>query len=159
MRRYAGTSAPYPTTADFLRILKTHAEPRHHSLINDLFERITFDDLETRQADCLDLPNGRFRVTLEVIASKSYADGAGNLTLAGLERPIEIGVFGEKRVLRKKVPRQLSLERHQLASGPQTFEIEVESRPQRAGIDPYFKQIDQDPFDNVQELKCKPAPS
>jgi ABC-2 type transport system permease protein len=64
---------------------------------------------------------------------------------------IDIGVFtGEKD--REK---PLSLKKEKLTQEHQTFEIIVDQKPTRAGIDPYNKLIDRTADDNLIDITSK----
>ncbi|MEM8960824.1 MAG: M1 family aminopeptidase [Acidobacteriota bacterium] len=154
LERFGGGEPPYPTSDDFLEILRSRAAPEHHRALEDLFERITFFDLAVEDASCEALGSDRYRVTLDLTASKSYADGGGELTPAVLDDVFDIGVFAERRVLRKMKPVTLELERRRLTGATRVM-FEVDQLPLRAGIDPFFRMVDRRPEDNVVDLSCE----
>ncbi|MEM6793667.1 MAG: M1 family aminopeptidase [Acidobacteriota bacterium] len=156
MERFGGSGPPYPTSADFLEILRSRAAPEHHGALADLFERITFYRLSVQDSACEALGSGRYRVTLDLSASKVFYSGeSGEEIPAELNDLVEIGVFAERRVLRKMKPVTLELEQRRL-TGDTRVVFEVDQLPLRAGIDPFFKVIDRSPEDNVVDLKCEP---
>ncbi|MEM1180090.1 MAG: M1 family aminopeptidase, partial [Acidobacteriota bacterium] len=157
LERFDGAGPPYPTSNDFFEILYANAAPEHHGALEDLFEKITFFDLAVEDASCEALGSNRYRVSLDLTASKAYADGVGELTPATLDDVIEVGVFAERRVLRKTKPKTLELERRRLTGDTRVI-FEVDQLPLRAGIDPFFKQIDRRPGDNVVDLDCGDGP-
>ena len=55
---------------------------------------------------------------------------------------IDIGVYG-------KTDTELYCKKHKIISGINKIEIIVDDVPLEAGIDPYFKVIDQDTGDNL----------
>jgi aminopeptidase N len=61
--RYAFHAAPYPSSADFLAILREEAGPAHDALITDLFEKITLYDLTATGMKVAKRPDGKFDVT------------------------------------------------------------------------------------------------
>ena len=152
--RFAFSGPPYPVASDFLRILREHTEPEHEPALTDLFEKITFFELSVDEATCEALDGGRYRVGLRVTAAKSYADGEGNKTWAELDDEVEVGIFAEKRVLRKTRPKTLLLERLRLHNGEHNLIFEVDQAPLRAGIDPFHTLVDTKPDDNVVDLDC-----
>jgi ABC-2 type transport system permease protein len=154
---YAFKAAPYPSSADFVAMLREEAGPEHQNLITDLFERITLYDVKTTQAVRKRLPDGRWEVTLTIDAKKLYADGQGKETEAPLSEAFEIGVFTLKPEDRKFGREHvLAMERRPLVSGAQTVTLVLPDGPEPAfaGIDPYIKRIDRNADDNVTVVKA-----
>jgi aminopeptidase N len=151
---HAFKPAPYPTTLDFLRLLREEAGPQHDALITDLFERITLVDVKTTAARAVKRDDGRYDVTLEVEARKLYADGKGKETEAPLDEPFEVGVFtaepGRKDFSAKSI---LFFERRPIRTGKQTLSLTVDQPPKFAGVDPYNKRIDRNSDDNVKRVE------
>ena len=142
--------APYPSSTDFLRLLRAEAGPAHDELITDLFEKITLYDMKARDATAKKLPDGKFEVTFTVEGRKLYADGKGKETEAALDEPFDLGVFteepGKKGHKRESV---LLLERREIKSGKQVVTLIVNARPRFVGVDPYNKRIDRNSDDNL----------
>ena len=86
-------SDPYPTTLDFLALLRAEAGPTHEQLIVDLIEKITLWDLRVTGSEASERPDGKWQVRIEVRAKKLYAAGNGEETEAPLDQPIDIGLF------------------------------------------------------------------
>jgi aminopeptidase N len=147
---HAFKPAPYPTSLDFLRLLREEAGPQYDGLITDLFERITLVDVKTTAARATKRADGRFDVTLDVQARKLYADGTGKETEAPMDEPFDVGVFtaepGKKDF---KADSVLRFERRPIKSGTQTITLTVDKAPTYAGVDPYNKRIDRNSDDNV----------
>ena len=154
LKAHAFKPAPFPTSLDFLRILREEAGPQHADLITDLFERITLVDVKTTAARAVTRADGRYDVTLEVQARKLYADGKGKETEAPLDEPFDIGVFsaepGKKDFKANSV---LLFERRAVRTGTQTFTVTVDKQPKFAGVDPYNKRIDRNSDDNVMPVE------
>jgi len=89
--------------------------------------------------------DGKFVVTVRVQSAKVRADDQGRETPAEMNDFVDIGVF----VGRGLEECELYLQKHRLTGGEATFEIVVDERPTRAGIDPYNKLIDRVSGDNV----------
>lgn len=156
LAQYAFKPAPYPSSSDYVRILREEAGPQHQDLITDLFERITLYDAKTIQATRKHLPDGRWEVTLTVEAKKLYADGQGKEVEADLNEPFEIGVFTRKPESREFSRSDvLAFERRDLKTGTQTVTLVLPDGPEPAfaGIDPYVKRIDRNSDDNVIVVK------
>jgi len=147
---YAFKPAPYPSSKDFVKILRQEAGPKYDALITDLFERITVYDLKTANASWKKRPDGRYDVTLNVEAHKYYADGKGKETETPLNEEVPAGAFlvepGKKGFNKSKI---LAVERVPLKSGAQVLHLVTGRAPAFAGIDPYNEWIDRNSDDNV----------
>jgi hypothetical protein len=123
--------------------------PDRQNLIADLFEHITLYDNRVRTARAEPLGDGRFRVHLEVEAHKLRADGQGRESEVPLDDWVDVAVFGEREPGGVAAGKLLVLEKRRLAETESTFEIVVDERPRRAGVDPFHKLVDRNPDDNT----------
>jgi ABC-2 type transport system permease protein len=153
VEQYAFRAAPYPRSAEFLRVLREEAGPAHEGLITDLFERITLIDNQLLEANTSKLPDGRWEVRMQVKSRKLVADGKGVEREEPLDEPMEVGVFtaepGKKGFSEASV---LLMERRAVKSGTQEIRVVVEKEPAWAGIDPYNKRIDRNSDDNLKAV-------
>jgi aminopeptidase N len=151
---HAFKPAPYPSSLDFLRLLREEAGPQNDGLITDLFERITLVDVKTTAARAVKRADGRYDVTLDIEARKLYADGKGKETEAPLDEPFDIGVFtGEPGKKDFNAESILLFERRPIKSGKQSVSVTVDKEPKFAGVDPYNKRIDRNSDDNVKRVE------
>lgn len=155
IERYRFASAPYPRSTDLIDELRAVARTEaEHQLITDLFEKITLYELRTERPTARALDDGRFEVTVPVVARKFYADGLGAETEAPLREAIEIGLFtaepGRAAFAAEDV---VLMERHEVVSGEQTFTFVTDRRPTHAGIDPYNFYIVRNSADNVAPVR------
>ncbi len=150
LAQYAFKPAPYPSSVDFIKLLRVEAGPQFDALITDLFEKITLYDLKASAATAKKLPDGTFELSFTVSAKKLYADGKGQETEAPLDEPIDIGVFtaepGKQGFGKSSV---LLMERRAIKSGQQLIKLIVKAEPKFVGIDPYNMRIDRNSDDNV----------
>jgi len=150
LRQYAFKAAPYPSSKDFIKILREEAGPKYDSLITDLFDKITLYDLTAKSATWTKRPDGKFDVAVTVDAHKYYADGKGVQTEVRMNEPVSIGVFlakpGDANFAKDKI---LTLASRPIVTGTQTFHIVTAAPPKFAGIDPYNEWIDRNSDDNV----------
>ena len=145
--KYRGSGPPYPTSLDLYAELRAVTPPSLHSLLTDLFETITLWDVKTQSATARRLPDGKYEVTLEVMAQKLRADGIGVETATPMNDLIEVGVFAPENNDPFYVTRQ------RIRSGKQTIRIIVPQEPSRAGVDPNRKLIERERGDNVAEVE------
>jgi ABC-2 type transport system permease protein len=147
---HAFGSAPYPTALDLVQFIRAEAPPQYQELITDLFERIILYDLKTKQATVTRRADGRYTVRVTINAAKLRSDAKGEEKPIAINDPIDIAVFapGTGDLLGKT----LFLQKRRISKAEETFEIVVEEKPEKVGIDPFNKLIDREPKDNVKTL-------
>jgi len=147
LEKYRGSGPPYPTSLDLYAELRAVTPPSLYPLLTDLFETMTLWDVKTQRAAVRRLPDGKYEVTLEVMAQKLRADGMGVETPTPMNDLVEVGIFAPG----KEDP--LYLTRHRIRTGKQTLRIIVPQEPSRAGLDPNGKLIERERGDNVVEVE------
>jgi ABC-type transport system involved in multi-copper enzyme maturation permease subunit len=140
---------PYPTSRDLLSAIRAEASPELEPVISDLFEKITLFENKATNATWVEREDGKYVVTIDVEAGKYYATGGGKEEPAGIDLLIDIGVLGEKPEDGGKVAPILFLEKMRIDQPKMSFEVVVDQKPDRAGIDPLNKLIDRNPEDNT----------
>jgi aminopeptidase N len=147
--RYAGPSAPPPTSRALYAELGAVTPDSLKPLLSDLFEHVTIWDVRTDSVKAEPAGGGAYRVTLFVDASKARADSIGNKTPIPMEELVEVGVFAEQPGKPGDMGDTLYLKQHRIRGGKQTITVEVPRRPARAGIDPHRRFIERERDDNV----------
>ena len=149
----AYSTNPYPTTLDFLRILREEAGPEHEQMIHDFFERIVLFDLQVTDATASERDDGRWDVVIDVEAHKYEADGAGEQTEEEIDYQIDIGVFSQNiDETFEGSDHVLYMAKHRVNETTMRFELIVDEEPMFVGIDPYNKLIDRDSDDNLSRV-------
>ena len=146
LEKYRGAGPPYPTSLDLYAELRAVTPPAQRPLLTDLFETITLWDVKTQSVTARRLPDGKYEVTLEVLAQKLRATGTGVETATPMNDLIEVGIFAAG----KSDP--FYLMRHRIRSGTQTLRIIVSHEPSRAGLDPFGKLIERERGDNLADV-------
>ena len=154
LEKYRFKGAPYPRSLDLVAALRAEAATAEdQALITDLFERITLYDLKVDAPSAVRRADGRWDVSVPVVARKFYAD-EGAETAAPLAERIEVGLFtaepGRDAFDESQV---VLLERRPIASGRQMLRFVTDRKPAFAGVDPYHYYVDRDAADNVVEVK------
>ncbi len=153
VKNHAFKSTPYALSTDFIGYLKEAAGTKHHALIEDLFEKITFFDMKVSKSEVSELADGRFKVTLDVDVAKYYEDAIGNKREVPFNFSVDIGLFIKKPSARGYGESDvIIMEKHSLNSGGTTLEFIVDKKPKFVGIDPYNKLIDRDSNDNLAKV-------
>ncbi len=141
IEKFAFKPAPYPSTKDFLSLLREEA-PGHDELITDLFERIVLYDVKVTKANSYPRDDGQFDVTVEVEAKKLIADGKGKETEVPLAEKFDVGLFtrepGKNDFTKADV---ITFNHLDLTSGRQSLTLVSPKAPTFAGVDPYNKRI------------------
>ncbi|MDY0745078.1 M1 family aminopeptidase [Paucibacter sp. R3-3] len=154
LAEYAFKPAPFPSSTDFLRLLRAEATPAQQQLITDLFEKITLYDMKALDAKATKRADGRYDVSFTIEARKLYADGRGKETEAPLDEAFDIGVFsaepGKAGYTRDAV---LLLERRALHGGRQQISVVVDKPPAFVGVDPFNLRIDRNSDDNLARVE------
>jgi ABC-type transport system involved in multi-copper enzyme maturation permease subunit len=149
--KYAGPTAPPPTSHAVYAELKAVTPDSLKPLLADLFEHITLWDVRADSAKAEPVAGGQYRVTLFVEASKARSDSIGNLTPIPMNDLVEIGVYAGPAG-GKSAGDSLYVRQHSIRSGKQTIVITVPRQPARAGIDPQHKLIERDRGDSFVEI-------
>jgi hypothetical protein len=135
----------YPDTRMLVDAIRAQTPPELQYLVDDGFNRIVLYDNKAVSAISQKMPDGKYKITLEVQARKMQADGNGAETPMPLADYIEIGVFSGK----KDEEKPLYLKKEKLTEEHKTFVVIVDQQPTLAGIDPYNKLIDRNADDNM----------
>lgn len=141
--KYGRSGPPYPTSLDLYAELRAVTPPSLHYLLTDLFETITLWDIKIQRAAARRMSDGKYEVTLDVVAQKMRADRTGVETPAAMNDLIEVAVFAPGKA------DPIYLTRHRIRGGRQTLRIVVPHEPSRAGVDPHRKLIERERGDNV----------
>jgi aminopeptidase N len=143
---------PYTTSRELLGYLRAEAGPKQQQLITDLFEKISFYDNRLEHATAKRRADGKYDVTLDLRASKLYADGKGKETAGRLDDWVEIGVFARGSSGTESDEKVLYLQRQHVAEATSRVTVVVDSEPYEAGFDPYNKLIDRVATDNRKRI-------
>jgi ABC-type transport system involved in multi-copper enzyme maturation permease subunit len=145
---WAYKGPPYPTTNDLLLHLRAATPPQYQYVIGDMFDSITLYDNRAESARAKALPDGKYEVTVKVIARKRKADDLGAETDVPLADWIDIGVLDADG-------NPLYLEKKKIDREESEFTVIVDGKPARAGIDPLNKLIDRRPKDNTAPVQIR----
>jgi aminopeptidase N len=156
LAEFAFKPAPYPSTTDFIRLLRAEAGPQHDQLITDLFEMITLYDMKAMDAKAKKRADGKYEVRFSIEGKKLYADGKGKETEATLNEAFEISAFteepGKQGYKRESV---LLMDRRVMKTGKQVVTLLTDVLPKFVGVDPYNKRIDRNSDDNFAKVESE----
>jgi hypothetical protein len=149
--KHKSAEPPQPTTRDLFGELKAVTPDSLQGLLSDLFERNTWWELKTKAVSAVPLAGGKWRVDLDVEARKIVVDTKGAETVVPLDDPVEIGVYGASGSAKRGM--ELYRAMHRIRAGVQRVTVVVDQKPVRAGIDPRYLLIDDEPADNLKDIK------
>ena len=139
---HAFKGPPYPNTTELIARIREVTPADLQTMIDDMFEKIVIYDNRAVSATMKALADGKWEVTIKVVAKKRVADALGKESDAPLNDLIDIGVVD-------KDGDAISVEKRRLTAEESTFTMVVDKKPVRAGIDPLNKLIDRKPDDNT----------
>ena len=139
---HAFKGPPYPNSTQLLAHIRAVTPPQYQYVIDDMFENITLYDNRATEAKARALPDGRYEVTMKVVAKKRRADELGKESDVPIADWMDIGVLDADN-------NPLFLEKKKIDREEMEFTVIVDRKPARAGIDPYNKLIDRRPKDNA----------
>lgn len=143
---------PYTTSRELLAYIRAETPADRQQLVTDLFEKISFYDNRVMSASARKRDDGRYDVTLDLHASKQYADGKGKETAGKMDDWVEIGVFANGPSGKERDQKVLYLQRHHITSAAPKITVTVDEKPDEAGFDPYNKLIDRVSDDNRRKV-------
>jgi aminopeptidase N len=145
IRDHAFDEPPYTTAQELVRYFRAEAPAEYQDVITDLFERIVLFDNQARVVSATKRADGKYTVKMTVASKKFRADEKGEEKPVAIDDWIDIGVLGEK-------DKVLFAEKRRITEPSSTFEVVVNEKPVKAGIDPFNKLIDRNPKDNTKSL-------
>ena len=152
-------SNPYTNIGEFVKTIREDTPDDLQYLITDTFEKITLYENKAKEASAVENGDGTFTVTMEVEAKKVYSDSLGNQTNAELNDWLEIGVLGEDIINGEKQEVPIYIEKVFITDSISTFEIKLDKKPFKAGIDPLYKFVDRDSKDNLMKVSFNESQS
>lgn len=141
---------PYPTSNDFMRHLQPKVPDSLQYLIKDWFEDITLYDLRLEEAKSVKNSDGKYDITLDIIAKKMKANPEGEVDDVTISDWVDIGFYkttAEKELVLK--------ERVYLDQENITLEYTLDEMPAKAVIDPLRILIDRVYDDNVKSVSLE----
>ncbi|WP_046243783.1 ABC transporter permease/M1 family aminopeptidase [Hymenobacter terrenus] len=139
---YKGKGAPYPVADDLYAYLQRATPDSLQYLLDDQLRRITLYDNQVKEVAYKPLPDGRYRVLLQLESHKYYADSLGKETEAPLRDYVDVAVYGTKEQV-------LYRQRLHLTNNRQEVQLTVPAVPASATIDPDLLLIDRKTDDNT----------
>ena len=139
---HAFKGPPYPSSEELVQRIREVTPPELRYMVEDMFEKIVVYDNRAVSATTKQLADGKWEVTMKVVAKKRVADELGKESDMPVDDLIDVGVIDAKGDA-------ISVSRQRIRSEESTFTMTVDQKPVKAGIDPLNKLIDRRPDDNA----------
>lgn len=151
VERFGTAKPPLPISLDLFAELKAVTPDSLHGLLNDLFAKNTFWDLEMEEVASAPVANGEYEVTLKVKSKKTTVDANGVVATVAMDDLVEVAVYeADSAGAVNRTP--IHLEKHRVHSGEQTITFTVKKRPFRAAIDPRYLLLGRATDENAKDF-------
>jgi len=148
VKDYGFKGPPYPTSLDLIAHLQRYTPPQFMYLYDDWFKNITLYENRAVSATYTETVDGKYKVHLNVEARKYHSDGAGRETQVPSHDLIDVGI-------QDNAGHYLYLQKQEIDRENEQFDLTVDKKPGKAGIDPLSKLIDRKPEDNIVKVEKK----
>lgn len=142
IKKYQFKGAPYPNALDFYSCVKAETPDSLHTMLDDLFKRITVYNNTCKSAKYVTTADKKYLVNLELDLNKYYADSLGNEKSVPLNDWIDVGAVDENDSL-------LFSKRIKVTKNKLNYQFVMNTMPYKVGIDPLNQLIDKDGNDNL----------
>jgi len=137
-----GSTVNYPLSVDLISEIKKSTPDSLQYLVTDLFEKITLYENETESANFEKISDNKYKVIINVKATKFHADSVGTQTEQPLNDYIYVGILNKDK-------EEIYYRKHKFTQNKNEIEIIVNEKPYFAGIDPFVVLIDRDRENNL----------
>ncbi len=154
VEKYGYQEAPYINSKEFLDEIYAQVPDSLQYLAKEMFEDIILYSNQIKEAEARKEEDG-YRVDLLLDCYKIQADSIGNETEIPLDDWIEVLVFSEQYINgeKEKVIANPDNRWFKLTSGENRISLTVPEKPIEAGVDPLYKLLDKNVFDNSKQIK------
>lgn len=149
LTKYHSKYQVYPTTLDLLQTIQQHATAAEYAEVHQQFSQINIYDLNITNAEVEATADG-YLITAIIKADKTLADVHGIDQSVALNEMIDIAVYSE--TAEESGKQQIYLQQHQLQSGENKVQFQVDIIPDSIRVDPYVRLIDKDIGNNQKRL-------
>ncbi len=139
------------TSRHLIDELQRDASARQRALLEDWFTRIVFYDLRLGEARAEALPDGSYRLTLDVHAARHALDDGSSVPL-DFDEDIQLALYRHHPAAHGRGEARILVEHHRLRGDDQLV-LEVAELPRYVEIDPFLRRIDRNLADNLIGVK------
>ncbi len=147
--KYAFQEPPFVTSLEFIEYIKDVTPDSLQYMIHDMFETITLYENKVTDLSYEEMDDGKFKVNFLVECQKFRADSLGREEEIPVNDYIDIAVFSKEVNDSTKTETEIFLKKFKIEENKRDFEFVLDYKPNKVGIDPYFKLIDRHRDDNT----------
>lgn len=154
VQKYGYQEPPYINSEEFLTEIYAEVPDSLQYLTHEMFEDIILYNNQIKEAEATKEDTG-YKVDLLLDCYKVQADSIGNEVEIPLHDWVEVLVFSEKEINGEKQSVIANPDNRwfKLNSGENKLTLYVADEPVRAGVDPLYKLLDKNVFDNSKQIK------
>ena len=152
IQKYNQTIPPYPTSLNLLELIENEIPDSLHFLINDMFRSVVSYNNQVDSCYYNVKKNGLFEANIYVSCKKFRLDSNSKQEDLELSDWIDLGIYTRSA---DKKDSLVFLKKEYIDSKNSEFHIILKDLPYKAGIDPFYKLMDQDLSDNITKIKAK----
>lgn len=154
VQKYGYQEPPYINSEEFLTEIYKQVPDSLLYMAKEVFEDIVLYSNEIKEAEATKADDG-YKVDLLLDCYKIQADSIGNEIEIPLDDWIEVLVFSEEEVngITQKVIANPDNRWFKLSSGENRISLIVPDKPIEAGVDPLYKLLDKNVYDNTKPVK------
>lgn len=144
LQDYKFKEAPYATSLDLVKRIKTATPDSLQYVVNNMFEEVVFHENSVTDAKLTRLENGNYAIDFSLIVKKSMVEDGKKIALEPSDY-LQIGVYDENE-------KQLQLQWYKISKVENNFTITLNKKPSKIVVDPNLLLIDKNIEDNTIEL-------
>ena len=122
---------PYATVIELQTKILAKANKAEHPIIEELLNKVVTYQVGIADALYEPLPNGKYKITLDLEGQKIYTTELGKQDFANLNLPVTIALIDA-------TGQEIYRQKHQLPQKETTLELTVDKLPTTAAIDPDY---------------------
>ncbi|MDY7023259.1 MAG: peptidase, partial [Cyanobacteriota bacterium] len=128
LQTYRYQPEPYPTVLDLQNAILKQTSPANQEIIRDLFANVVTYQVGLADAVYESLPNGKYKVKLNVEAQKIYTKDLGQQESTVLDFPVQVSLLNQNR-------EPIFSEPYKIYDQQATLEIILDEQPIYAAVD------------------------
>ncbi len=148
LQTYRYQPEPYPTILDLQGAILKKASSKHQEIIRDLFANVVTYQVGLSDAVYESLPDGKYKVTLQIEAQKLYTKNLGQQESTTLDFPLTLSLLNQDR-------EPIFSKQYQISTQQATVEIILDQLPIYAAVDPNYILPSAFLQDNIKRIRPK----
>jgi ABC-2 type transport system permease protein len=153
---YRFKRAPYPTSRQLIDHIRSVVPVEHQQQVTEALEDIILFDARVTTAGRSKTDAGSYLLQFEIDTRKTRLEDHGSETGAYINDLMDIVVYGQDEAGEETIIVEQAV---RITKGSTVIELDLNDKPMRVQIDPYYKLIDRIPDDNSRNVTETPTPN